>query len=187
MSQLISTAWASASTFRGSDKRGGANGARIRLAPQKDWEANNPAALAKVLQTLEGMQQSFNQSQTGGKKVSLADVIVLGGCAAVEEAAKQAGVETQVPFWPGRTDASQQMTDVDSFAVLEPKSDGFRNFFDHTLDRPAEELLLDRAQLLTLTAPEMTVLIGSISIRRGEAAPILWRSISAESSGLSGG
>ncbi|MBM3879315.1 MAG: hypothetical protein FJ387_06295 [Verrucomicrobia bacterium] len=187
VSQLISTAWASASTFRGSDKRGGANGARIRLAPQKDWEANNPAALAKVLQTLEGMQQSFNQSQTGGKKVSLADVIVLGGCAAVEEAAKQAGVETQVPFWPGRTDASQQMTDVDSFAVLEPKSDGFRNFFDHTLDRPAEELLLDRAQLLTLTAPEMTVLIGSISIRRGEAAPILWRSISAESSGLSGG
>jgi catalase-peroxidase len=162
--QLISTAWASASTFRGSDKRGGANGARIRLAPQKDWAVNNPAALAKILPTLETIQQDFNKAQTGRKKVSLADLIVLGGCAAVEEAAKKAGVNVQVPFSPGRTDASEEMTDVDSFAVLEPKSDGFRNYFAHQLDRPAEESLVDRAQLLTLTAPEMTVLIGGMRV-----------------------
>jgi catalase-peroxidase len=162
--QLISTAWASASTFRGSDKRGGANGARIRLAPQKDWVVNNPAALAKILPTLETIQQDFNKAQTGRKKVSLADLIVLGGCAAVEAAAKKAGVNVQVPFSPGRTDASEEMTDVESFAVLEPKSDGFRNYFAHTLDRPAEESLIDRAQLLTLTAPEMTVLIGGMRV-----------------------
>ena len=162
--QLISTAWASASTFRGSDKRGGANGARIRLAPQKDWAVNDPAALAKILPTLETIQQDFNKAQTGRKRVSLADLIVLGGCAAVEEAAKKAGVNVQVPFSPGRTDASEEMTDVDSFAVLEPKSDGFRNFFAHKLDRPAEESLVDRAQLLTLTAPEMTVLIGGMRV-----------------------
>jgi catalase-peroxidase len=164
ISQLASTAWASASTFRGSDMRGGANGARIRLAPQKDWPANNPPVLAKVLKTLEGIQQDFNKSQSGGKKVSLADLIVLGGCAAVEEAAKNAGVKVQVPFSPGRTDASQEMTDVEAFAVLEPKSDGFRNYFAHELDRPAPESLVDRAQLLTLTAPEMTVLIGGMRV-----------------------
>jgi len=164
VSQLVSTAWASASTFRGTDKRGGANGARIRLAPQKDWEVNQPAELAKVLQTLEKIQQDFNRSQAGGKKVSLADLIVLGGCAAVEEAAKKAGHDIQVPFSPGRTDASQEMTDVDSFAVLEPTADGFRNFLGHELDRPAEEMLIDRAHLLTLTAPEMTVLIGGMRV-----------------------
>ncbi len=164
VSQLASTAWAAASTFRGSDKRGGANGARIRLAPQKDWAVNNPAALAKVLPTLEGIQRDFNRAQAGGKKVSLADLIVLGGCAAVERAAKQAGVEVVVPFTPGRTDASHEQTDVASFAVLEPKSDGFRNFFNHELDRPAPELLIDRAQLLTLSAPEMTVLIGGMRV-----------------------
>ena len=161
---MVSTAWASASTFRGTDKRGGANGARIRLAPQKDWEVNQPAELAKVLQTLEKIQQDFNSSQSGGKKVSLADLIVLGGCAAVEEAAKKAGHDVQVPFSPGRTDASQEMTDVDSFAVLEPTADGFRNYFGHEHDRPAEELLVDRAHLLTLTAPEMTVLIGGMRV-----------------------
>ena len=164
VSQLVSTAWASASTFRGTDKRGGANGARIRLAPQKDWEVNQPAELAKVLQTLEKIQQDFNRSQAGGKKVSLADLIVLGGCAAVEEAAKKAGHDIQVPFSPGRTDASQEMTDADSFAVLEPTTDGFRNFIGHELDRPAEEMLVDRAHLLTLTAPEMTVLIGGMRV-----------------------
>ena len=165
VSELVSTAWASASTFRGSDKRGGANGARIRLAPQKDWEVNQPARLAKVLQTLETIQKDFNRSQTGGKKkVSLADLIVLGGCAAVEEAAKKAGHDVQVPFSPGRTDATQEMTDVASFAVLEPKSDGFRNHTAKEIDRPAEELLVDRAQLLTLTAPEMTVLIGGMRV-----------------------
>ena len=164
VSQLVSTAWASASTFRGTDKRGGANGARIRLAPQKDWEVNQPAELAKVLQTLEKIQQDFNSSQSGGKKVSLADLIVLGGCAAVEEAAKKAGHDVQVSFSPGRTDASQEMTDVDSFAVLEPTADGFRNFLRHELDRPAEEMLVDRAHLLTLTAPEMTVLIGGMRV-----------------------
>ncbi len=164
ISQLVSTAWASASTFRGTDKRGGANGARIRLAPQKDWKVNQPADLAKVLKTLEKIQQDFNSSQSGGKKVSLADLIVLGGCAAVEEAAKKAGHDVQVPFSPGRTDASQEMTDVASFAVLEPTADGFRNFLGHELDRPAEELLVDRAHLLTLTAPEMTVLIGGMRV-----------------------
>jgi catalase-peroxidase len=167
ISQLVTTAWASASTFRGSDKRGGANGARIRLAPQKDWEVNQPAELAKVLQTLEEIQKEFNGSQspqsTGKtKKVSLADLIVLGGCAAVEEAAKRAGHDVKVPFSPGRTDASQEKTDVDAFAVLEPTADGFRNYLRNGDRAPAEELLVDRAQLLTLTAPEMTVLIGGL-------------------------
>ena len=164
ISQLVTTAWASASTFRGTDKRGGANGARIRLAPQKDWEVNQPAELAKVLPTLEKIQKDFNSAQSGGKKVSLADVIVLGGCAAVEAAAKKAGHDVQVPFSPGRTDASQEMTDVDSFAVLEPTADGFRNYLRKGDDRPAAELLVDRAHLLTLTAPEMTVLVGGMRV-----------------------
>jgi len=164
VSDLVSTAWASASTFRGSDKRGGANGARIRLAPQKDWAVNQPAELAKVLPVLEKIQQDFNKSLTGGRKVSLADLIVLGGCAAVEEAAKKAGHDLQVPFVAGRTDATQEMTDVESFAVLEPKADGFRNYFGHQIDRPGEELLIDRASLLTLTAPEMTVLVGGLRV-----------------------
>ncbi len=164
VSELVSTAWASASTFRGTDKRGGANGARIRLAPQKDWGVNNPPELAKVLQTLERIQQEFNKSQSGDKQVSLADLIVLGGCAAVEQAAKKAGHDVAVAFEPGRTDASQEMTDVDSFSVLEPKSDGFRNFLERNIDRPAPELLVDRAQKLTLTAPEMTVLIGGMRV-----------------------
>jgi catalase-peroxidase len=163
--QLVSTAWASASTFRGTDKRGGANGARIRLAPQKDWSVNQPAELAKVLQTLEKVQQEFNRSQSGGKQVSLADLIVLGGCAAVEAAAKKGGHDVKVPFTPGRTDASQEQTDVESFAVLEPIADGFRNAFGHDeLHRPAEELLVDRAQKLTLTAPEMAALIGGMRV-----------------------
>ena len=163
ISQLVTTAWASASTFRGSDKRGGANGARIRLAPQKDWEVNQPAHLAKILATLEAIQKEFNSSQSGKKKVSLADVIVLGGCAAVEEAAKKAGHNVKVPFSPGRTDASQQQTDAHSFAPLEPIADGFRNYQrSGPLPLSAEELLLDRAQLLKLTAPEMTVLIGGL-------------------------
>jgi catalase-peroxidase len=162
ISQLVSTAWASAATFRCTDKRGGANGARIRLAPQKDWEANNPAELREVLQTLEQVQKEFNGSQSKGKKVSLADLIVLGGCAAVEQAAKKAGHAVQVPFAPGRTDASQEQTDVDSFAVLEPTADGFRNYFGKGHSRSAEELLVDRAQMLTLTAPEMTVLVGGM-------------------------
>ena len=164
VSDLVSTAWASASTFRGSDKRGGANGARIRLAPQKDWAVNQPARLAKVLATLEKIQAEFNQSQGGKKKISLADLIVLGGSAAVEEAARQGGYTVEVPFTPGRTDAPQEMTDVDSFAVLEPKADGFRNHLPRDIDRPAEELLVDRAQLLTLSAPEMTVLIGGMRV-----------------------
>ena len=164
LSQLVTTAWASAATFRGTDKRGGANGARIRLAPQKDWEVNNPAELRKVLQTLEQIQLDFNGSLSGGKKVSLADVIVLGGCAAVEKAAKNAGHDVQVPFSPGRTDALEEMTDVDSFAVLEPTADGFRNYLSNGHTRPAEELLVDRAQLLTLTAPEMTVLVGGMRV-----------------------
>ena len=164
ISQLVSTAWASASTFRGTDKRGGANGARIRLAPQKDWEVNNPAELAKILPTFEKIQKEFNGSQTAGKKVSLADLIVLGGCAAVEAAAKNGGHDVQVPFTPGRTDASQEQTDVESFAVLEPTADGFRNFLGHELNRPAPEMLVDRAQKLTLTAPEMTVLIGGMRV-----------------------
>jgi catalase-peroxidase len=160
--ELVTTAWASAATFRGSDKRGGANGARIRLAPQKDWEVNQPAALAKVLKKLEAIQKDFNKSQSGGKKVSLADLIVLGGCAAVEEAAKRAGHKVNVPFSPGRTDASQKQTDVHSFAVLEPTADGFRNYLRNGDPRTAEERLVDRAQLLTLTAPEMTVLVGGL-------------------------
>ena len=160
--QLVTTAWASASTFRGSDKRGGANGARIRLAPQKDWEVNQPAELAKVLQTLAAIQADFNAAQSGGKKVSLADLIVLGGCAAVEAAAKKAGQDVTVPFAPGRTDASQEQTDVESFAVLEPVADGFRNYIRKGFEGKAAELLVDKAQLLTLTAPEMTVLIGGL-------------------------
>jgi catalase-peroxidase len=164
VSQLVTTAWASAATFRGTDKRGGANGARIRLAPQKDWEVNQPAELAKVLQTLEKVQEDFNESQSGGKKVSLADIIVLGGCAAVEDAAKKAGHNVQVPFSPGRTDASQEQTDVDSFAVLEPKVDGFRNHHGKEHSRSAEELLVDRAHMLTLTAPELTVLVGGLRV-----------------------
>jgi catalase-peroxidase len=162
ISQLVSTAWASASTFRGSDKRGGANGARIRLAPQKDWEVNEPAQLKTVLQALEGIQKQFNSAQSGGKKVSLADVIVLGGCAGVEQAAKNAGYDVTVPFAPGRTDASPEQTDVDAFAVLEPAADGFRNYQKTKYAVTAEELLVDRAQLLTLTAPEMTVLVGGM-------------------------
>ena len=164
ISQLVSTAWASASTFRGSDKRGGANGARIRLAPQKDWEVNQPAQLKTVLQTLEGIQKEFNSAQSGGKMVSLADLIVLGGCAGVEQAAKNAGHDVTVPFTPGRTDASQEQTDVESFAVLEPAADGFRNYLKTKYAVSAEELLVDRAQLLTLTAPEMTVLIGGMRV-----------------------
>ncbi len=164
ISQLVSTAWASASTFRGSDKRGGANGARIRLAPQKDWEVNQPDQLKTVLQTLEGIQKEFNSAQSGGKKVSLADLIVLGGCAGVEQAAKNAGLNVIVPFTPGRTDASQEQTDVVSFAVLKPAADGFRNYQKTRYAVTAEELLLDRAQLLTLTAPEMTVLVGGMRV-----------------------
>ncbi len=162
ISELVSTAWASASTFRGSDKRGGANGARIRLAPQKDWRVNEPERLAKILEKLEGIQKVFNDSQTGGKKVSLADLVVLGGCAAVEAAAKKAGQSVRVAFTPGRTDASQDQTDVESFSVLEPVADGFRNYLKGKYAVSAEELLVDRAQLLTLTAPEMTVLIGGM-------------------------
>jgi catalase-peroxidase len=164
VSQLVSTAWASASTFRGSDKRGGANGARIRLAPQKDWEVNQPEQLAKVLKTLEGIQKEFNSGQSGGKMVSLADLIVLGGSAGVEQAAKNAGHDVTVPFTPGRTDASQEQTDVESFAVLEPTADGFRNYLKAKYTVSAEELLVDRAQLLTLTAPEMTVLVGGMRV-----------------------
>jgi len=164
ISELVSTAWASASTFRGSDRRGGANGARIRLAPQKDWEVNQPPKLKKVLQTIEGIQKEFNNAQSGGKKVSLADLIVLGGCAGVEQAAKKAGHDITVPFTPGRTDASQEQTDVQSFAVLEPVADGFRNYLKTKYAVSAEELLVDRAQLLTLTAPEMTVLIGGMRV-----------------------
>ncbi|MGH7315235.1 MAG: catalase/peroxidase HPI [Candidatus Rokuibacteriota bacterium] len=164
VSELVSTAWASASTFRGSDKRGGANGARIRLAPQKDWEVNQPAQLAKVLKALEGIQSEFNKAQSGGKKVSLADLIVLAGCAGVEQAAKTAGHAVTVPFAPGRTDASAEQTDVESFAVLEPVADGFRNYLGGKYPVSAEELLVDRAQLLTLTAPEMTVLIGGMRV-----------------------
>jgi catalase-peroxidase len=164
ISELVTTAWASAATFRGSDKRGGANGARIRLAPQKDWQVNQPAQLAKVLGTLEGIQKAFDSAQTDGKKVSLADLIVLGGCAGVEQAAKNAGYDVAVPFTPGRTDASQAQTDAASFAVLEPKADGFRNYQKAKYAVAAEELLVDRAQLLTLTAPEMTVLVGGMRV-----------------------
>ena len=164
ISQLVSTAWASAATFRSTDKRGGANGARIRLAPQKDWEVNNPAELGKVLQMLEQIQTEFNSSQTGGKRVSLADLTVLAGCAGVEQAAKNAGHSVQVPFTPGRTDASQEWTDVESFAVLEPIADGFRNYLRAEHRKPAEELLVDRANMLTLTTPEMTVLVGGMRV-----------------------
>ena len=162
ISELVSTAWASASTFRGSDKRGGANGARIRLSPQKDWEVNQPAQLAKALKAIEDVGTTFNDAQKGGKKVSLADLIVLGGCAAIEQAAKNAGYAVKVPFTPGRTDATQEQTDADSFAVLEPAADGFRNYLKSEYSVSAEQLLLDKAQLLTLTAPEMTVLVGGM-------------------------
>jgi catalase-peroxidase len=162
--ELVSTAWASASTFRGSDKRGGANGARIRLAPQRDWEVNQPARLAKVLQTLEGVRKEFNVAQSGGKKVSLADLIVLGGCAAIEQAAKNAGHAVEVPFAPGRTDATQEQTDVSAFTVLEPIADGFRNYQKAKYTVSAEDLLIDKAQLLTLTAPEMAVLVGGLRV-----------------------
>lgn len=164
VSQLVSTAWASASTLRGSDKRGGANGARIRLAPQKDWEVNNPTQLAKVLKTLEGIQKEFNTAQSGGKKVSLADLIVLGGCAGIEKAAKNAGHNVTVPFTPGRADASQKQTDIDSITVLEPAADGFRNYKKAKYTASAEDMLVDKAQLLTLTAPEMTVLVGGMRV-----------------------
>jgi catalase-peroxidase len=164
ISQLVSTAWASASTFRGSDKRGGANGARIRLAPQKDWPVNNPPELAKALQKLEAIQREFNASAAGGKKVSLADLIVLGGCAAVEKAAKDAGVDVKVPFTPGRMDASQEQTDAHSFAPLEPHADGFRNHYTPGYIMAPEEALVDRSQLLGLTAPEMTVLVGGLRV-----------------------
>jgi catalase-peroxidase len=164
ISQLVTTAWASAASFRGSDKRGGANGARIRLAPQKDWEVNQPAELAKVLPKLEAIQKEFNGAQSGGKKISLADLIVLGGSAAIEAAARKAGVEVKVPFSPGRMDATQAQTDVESFAVLEPLADGFRNYARKGLEGATAELLLDRANLLTLTAPEMTVLIGGLRV-----------------------
>jgi catalase-peroxidase len=167
VSQLVSTAWASASTFRGSDKRGGANGARVRLAPQKDWAVNQPAQLAKVLQTLEGIQKEFNSAQTNGnkgKKVSLADLIVLAGDAAIEKAAKAAGHDVKIPFTPGRMDASQEHTDVEAFEPLEPKADGFRNYINGKQRLAPEELLVDRAQLLRLTAPEMTVLVGGLRV-----------------------
>ena len=164
VSELVSTAWASASTFRGSDKRGGANGARIRLEPQKHWEVNQPAQLTKVLKALEGIQNSFNRAASGGKKVSLADLIELGGCAAIEQAAKKAGHDVSVPFAPGRTDAAQEQTDVESFAYLEPVADGFRSYLKAKYAVPAEELLIDKAQLLTLTAPEMTVLVGGLRV-----------------------
>ncbi len=170
ISQLVTTAWASAATFRGSDKRGGANGARIRLAPQKDWEVNQPAELAKVLQTLEGIQKTFNDAQVGGKKISLADLIVLGGCTAVQAAAEKAGHPIRVPFSPGRMDASQAMTDVHSFAVLEPAADGFRNYVRKGMEDAAAEQLIDRAQLMTLTAPEMTVLIGGLRVLNANVA-----------------
>jgi catalase-peroxidase len=164
VSELVSTAWASASTFRGSDKRGGANGARIRLAPQKDWAVNQPPQLARVLKTFEGIQSAFNGAATGGKQVSLADLIVLGGCAGIEQAAKNAGHEVTVPFTPGRMDASAEQTDAASFAVLEPIADGFRNYLKGRYTVPAEALLIDKAQLLTLTAPEMTVLVGGLRV-----------------------
>ena len=164
VAELVSTAWASAAIFRGSDKRGGANGARIRLAPQKDWEASEPARLSRVLKTLEGIQQEFNKGASGGKKISLADLIVLAGSAGVEEAAQKAGRPVAVPFTPGRTDATQAQTDVGSFAVLEPVADAFRNYLKPGLPVSAEELLLDTAQLMTLTAPEMTVLLGGMRV-----------------------
>ncbi len=162
--ELVSAAWASASTFRGTDNRGGGNGARVRLAPQKDWEVNSPAELAKVISTLTKVQQDFNRAQTSGKKISIADMIVLGGCAAVESAAKAAGVVVNVPFIPGRTDATQEMTDAASFAVMEPTADGFRNYIRPGHVRSAEEMLVDRAHMLKLSAPEMTALIGGLRV-----------------------
>ena len=170
ISQLVTTAWASAATFRGSDKRGGANGARIRLEPQKNWEVNQPAELAKVLSKLESIQKDFNASQKGGKKISLADLIVLAGCAAVEAAAKKAGHDVKVPFAPGRTDASQQQTDVASFAVLEPVADGFRNYVRKGTRRTCRRVVLDKAQLLSLTGPQMTVLIGGLRVLGANSA-----------------
>jgi catalase-peroxidase len=170
IAQLVNTAWASAATFRNSDKRGGANGARIRLAPQKDWAVNNPEELAKALQTLEGIQADFNSSRSGGKRVSLADLIVLGGCAAVQQAAKAAGNAVEVPFTPGRMDATQEDTDIESFAALEPKADGFRNYQQSDIKTPAEALLVDKAQLMTLTAPEMTVLVGGMRVLNANTA-----------------
>jgi catalase-peroxidase len=164
VSQLVSTAWAAASSFRGSDKRGGANGARIRLEPQRGWEVNQPEQLATVLRTLEGIQQSFNAGQSGGKQVTLADLIVLAGAAAVEKAARDAGVDVEVPFRPGRADAAQDQTDVESFAVIEPQADGFRNYLGKVNGLPAEYRLLDKANLLTLSAPEMTVLVGGLRV-----------------------
>jgi catalase-peroxidase len=164
ISQLVSIAWASASTFRGTDKRGGANGARIRLAPQKDWAVNNPAALEKVLTTLERIQQAFNAKAGGATAISLADLIVLGGCAAVEKAAQNAGHDVEVAFTPGRTDATQEQTDIESFAVLEPTADGFRNYYGEGHTEPAESLLIDKATLLTVSAPEMTVLVGGLRV-----------------------
>jgi catalase-peroxidase len=169
IAQLVSTAWASASTFRGSDMRGGANGARIRLSPQKDWAVNQPAELAKILGAIEGVQQAFNAAQSGGKKVSMADLIVLGGCGAIEAAAKKAGHDVAVPFAPGRTDASQEQTDVDSFKVLEPIADGFRNYVRGGLEGSVAERLLDKASLLTLTAPEMTALVGGLRVLEANA------------------
>src|SRR6202043_1056443 len=164
IAERVSTAWASASTFRGSDKRGGANGARVRLAPQRHWKVNQPARLGSALKKLEEIQSAFNREQSGGKKVSLSDLIVLGGCAGVEQAAKNAGLNVTVPFTPGRTDASQEQTDIESFAVLEPIADGFRNYLKGKHTIPAEALLIDKAQLLTLTAPEMTVLVGGLRV-----------------------
>ena len=164
IAQLVSTAWASASTFRGSDKRGGANGARIRLAPQKNWAVNNPSALDAVLQTLEGIKNKFDAAQTNGKKVSMADLIVLAGCAGVEQAAKNGGQSIKVAFTPGRTDATQEQTDVESFSILEPKADGFRNYAKEKFVVSTEEMLIDKAQLLKLTAPELTVLIGGLRV-----------------------
>jgi catalase-peroxidase len=164
VAQLVSIAWASAATYRDTDKRGGANGARIRLEPQKDWEVNEPAKLAEVLRTLEQVQQEFNESQSGRKSVSLADLIVLGGCAAIEKAAKDAGYDVTVPFAPGRTDASQEQTDVESFRVLQPRADGFRSYLRGGEKLPPEKLLLDRANLLTLTAPEMAVLVAGMRV-----------------------
>jgi catalase-peroxidase len=172
VSDLVATAWASAATFRGSDKRGGANGARIRLAPQKDWEVNQPVRLAVVLDTLEAIRRDFNGAQIGGKRISLADMIVLGGCTAVEQAAKRAGFDVEIPFTPGRTDATQEQTDAESFAVLEPEADGFRNYLKTRYTVSAEELLVDRAQLLTLTAPEMTVLVGGLRVLDANAGKV---------------
>src|SRR5450759_1240412 len=179
VSHLLSTAWASASSFRGSDKRGGANGARIRLTPQKGWVVNNPAQLTKVLGTLEDIQKEFNSTQFTGKKVSLADLIVLAGCAGVEKAAKDAGSVVTVPFTPGRMDASQEQTDVESFAVLEPAADGFRNYLKTRYTVSAEELLVDRAQLLTLTAPEMTVLVGGMRVLNANSGPVSYTHLRA--------